>query len=269
VAFDGEDDSAGHDHRDAVDAAATSKWPHREPLFGMRSKSPLHKHADSVAHSPTSPNVRSIPSVSGSDLDLHVHPVLYFVHGIGGSARTWSGQIKYFNDLGYEIIAPDLLGHGFSSAPDSSKSYTFTKLFHDLVTIFDHYVPEARHCVVVGHGYGCSLATALSRLRPNINLLVLLASGGPAPLAPPLASNRAKNDACSLLTACLKPFLKCSFSKQRKYRPQGRTSKFPQPCDVPPYVIRHVVAGQTWPEGKLSHFGLHFGAQLRFRCCFR
>ena len=77
-------------------------------------------------------------------------PLIFFIHGVGGSADKWRGQIDYFNgDLGYECVAPDLIGHGFSSAPDRPKSYTFTKLLRDIVTIFDHFTRYAAN--VVGH----------------------------------------------------------------------------------------------------------------------
>ncbi len=56
-------------------------------------------------------------------------PCLFFIHGVGGSATTWTTQLEYFTSRGYEVVAPDLLGHGFSSAPDNPRSYTFAKLF--------------------------------------------------------------------------------------------------------------------------------------------
>ena len=64
-------------------------------------------------------------------------------------------------------------GHGFSSAPDKPKSYTFKKLLHDTQTIFDHFIPRNRECIVIGHSYGCSMAAALTRSRQGL----LLATG--------------------------------------------------------------------------------------------
>jgi pimeloyl-ACP methyl ester carboxylesterase len=95
---------------------------------------------------------------------------------VGGSADSWQNQLTFFSALGYEVIAPDLLGHGFSSTPDRPKAYTFTKLFRDTLTIFDHFcVSGGRQnpCVVIGHSYGGSIATALARSRPEqIKVLV-------------------------------------------------------------------------------------------------
>ena len=77
-------------------------------------------------------------------------------------------------------------GHGFSSAPDRPKSYTFKKLLQDTQTIFDHFIPRNRECIVIGHSYGCSMAAALTRSRSeSVKLLVMCSSGGPTPLCPP------------------------------------------------------------------------------------
>jgi abhydrolase domain-containing protein 8 len=95
---------------------------------------------------------------------------------VGGSADSWQNQLTFFSALGYEVVAPDLLGHGFSSTPDRPKAYTFTKLFRDTLTIFDHFcVSGGRQnpCIVIGHSYGGSIATALARSRPEqIKVLV-------------------------------------------------------------------------------------------------
>ena len=184
-------------------------------------------------------------------LPTPLRPALFLIHGVGGSASTWTSQIDFFSELGFEIIVPDLLGHGFSSVPDNAKCYTFSKLFRDLLTIFDHYIPENRQCVIIAHSYGCSFAAALTRTRPsNVIMLLLLASGGPTPLSPPKVF---KSIPTSLLT-CLKPFLRCGFLRQQQYNPRGRSMKFQEAFDVPSYVFRHIMTGQHWPEGNYLEF---------------
>ena len=42
-------------------------------------------------------------------------PALVFLHGIGGAARAWRGQLDYFKD-NYHTIAWDMPGYG-GSAP--------------------------------------------------------------------------------------------------------------------------------------------------------
>ncbi|XP_047738715.1 uncharacterized protein LOC108680180 isoform X2 [Hyalella azteca] len=113
-------------------------------------------------------------------------PLLMFIHGVGGSSDDWHHQLWYFVSAGYEVVAPDLLGHGLSSAPDSAACYRFPRLLEQLRLLYDLFVPKGRKCVLVGHGYGCALAAALLRYRPSsAPLLVLASCGGPAPLMPP------------------------------------------------------------------------------------
>ena len=202
-------------------------------------------------------------------------PFLFFIHGIGGSADSWSEQLKYFSDrMSFECVALDMLGHGFSSAPDKQKAYTFQKLLRDTLTVFDHFtsvsamnnsLDQPRECIVVGHSYGCAFATAISRLRPdNVKLLVLIASGGPTPLAPP---QNYLSMSPSMLKCCLLPFSKCraTLGKAKlgaEKRPtstaavsvatrRSRNSFYQNVFDVPSYVIQHSINGQYWPEGKL------------------
>jgi len=225
-------------------------------------------------------------------------PLIFFIHGVGGSADKWRGQIDYFNgDLGYECVAPDLIGHGFSSAPDRPKSYTFTKLLRDIVTIFDHFtsvsvlnngLDTARACVVVCHGYGCALGTALTRIRPeSVKSLVMIASGGPTPLAPPPPSALPQHLAtagvagprsgmagrCCLIPAALAIglFNSCSLANlTRKYSSdsksgmstaaasvaarRSRNANYLDSLDVPAYVLNHIIMGQVWPEGDASYY---------------
>lgn len=141
-----------------------------------------------------------------------------------------------------------MLGHGFSSCPDKAKAYTFTKLFKDILTLFDTYVPDNKKSIVFGHSYGCSFTVALARTRPDrISTLVMVASGGPTPLAPP--PHVKKYPQC--LLDCAKRVLECKWKaeQQHKYNPRGKTIKFNKAFDVPGYVFKHMMTGQVWPEG--------------------
>lgn len=82
-------------------------------------------------------------------------PTIVFIHGFGSSAEIFSHQLEYFSNLGYPCIAPDLLGHGMSSASNRSGDYHFEKLLQDLDLVLHHYAfkPEQK-CVLVAHNYG-------------------------------------------------------------------------------------------------------------------
>lgn len=82
-------------------------------------------------------------------------PTIVFLHGFGSSAEIFEHQLQYFSSLGYPCIAPDMLGHGMSSAPGRSRDYNFAKLLKDLDAVLHHYAfKPGEKCVLVAHNYG-------------------------------------------------------------------------------------------------------------------
>lgn len=79
-------------------------------------------------------------------------PMLFLIHGVGGNTFIWQKQLIYFLERGYEIIVPDLLGHGKSTQIKDEKSYQFLSLANDLLVVFDKYAKQKN--VVIGHSYG-------------------------------------------------------------------------------------------------------------------
>ena len=77
---------------------------------------------------------------------------LFFIHGVGGSAEIWNAQLDFFASLGIEAVAPDLLGHGFSSCPNNAKDYSFNEILADVEAVFDKYCK--RQNIVIAHSYG-------------------------------------------------------------------------------------------------------------------
>ena len=81
-----------------------------------------------------------------------VNPTIFFIHGVGGSTNIWNKQIAYFVAKGYEIIIPDLPGHGKSTKELNENSFQFTSLAQDMLQIFDKYKRSKN--VIIGHSYG-------------------------------------------------------------------------------------------------------------------
>lgn len=98
-----------------------------------------------------------VPQTSKDDVVFRRNrkPMIVFLHGFGSSAEVFEHQLKYFSGLGYPCIAPEMLGHGLSSAPRNSRDYQFDKLLKDLDAILQHYAfqPDQK-CIIVGHNYG-------------------------------------------------------------------------------------------------------------------
>jgi abhydrolase domain-containing protein 8 len=91
-------------------------------------------------------------SVSFESQDNQNIIVIFFIHGVGGCAELWSEQLRHFCRAGYAVVAPDLLGHGGSSAPRDQREYEFSELSKDMMTIFDRF--SRRRNILVGHSYG-------------------------------------------------------------------------------------------------------------------
>jgi 3-oxoadipate enol-lactonase len=101
-------------------------------------------------------------------------PTLVFLHGIGGAARAWRGQLDYFADS-YRSIAWDMPGYG-GSAPLSSVSIASLA---DALGDFLDAVGAVRP-VIVGHSIGGMIVQQLLAQDPAIAGAVVLAQTSPA-----------------------------------------------------------------------------------------
>lgn len=110
---------------------------------------------------------------------------ILFLHGFPSSSYDWHNQITYFSNLGYSIIAPDLLGYGGSSSPSTLEPYTFKSMCSDLISILKHCsinLDSGEKVHIVGHDFGSILMGPLLGYFPHI---ALTASFLAAPYIPP------------------------------------------------------------------------------------
>ncbi|KAF7692533.1 protein ABHD8 [Silurus meridionalis] len=187
---------------------------------------------------------RCISSCKGTHSDV----ALFFIHGVGGSLDIWGRQLDFFSKLGYEVIAPDLAGHGASTAPQIAAAYTFYALAEDLRAIFKRYARNRN--ILIGHSYGVSFCTFLAHEYPEqVHKVVMINGGGPTALEPSLCSIF-QLPSCVLhcLTPCLAwSFLKAGFARQGAKEKQ--LLKEGNAFNVSPFVLRAMMSGQYWPEG--------------------
>ncbi|KAG7164992.1 uncharacterized protein LOC121871005 [Homarus americanus] len=228
---EGDDDDAPYDHMQEA----------RQLVFWWQKSNP---HDDSEF------------CQNNAECKVKQKPLLLFLHGMGGSSDHWRQQLWYFVSCGYEVVAPDLMGHGLSSAPKDASQYTFSQMLDHITLVFDLFVPQGRKCVVIGHGYGCSLAAALARGRAlSVRLVIMASCGGPNPLIPNPPS---KSILHSHLATFLSPFLACGCcSREILYAPRGKhfASATLSGSDITPtprYVLEYVAKGQNWPEGDVA-----------------
>ncbi|KAM6948819.1 protein ABHD8-like [Aplochiton taeniatus] len=187
---------------------------------------------------------REISSCKGTHSDV----ALFFIHGVGGSLDIWGSQLEFFSRLGYEVIAPDLAGHGASSAPRIVAAYTFYALAEDLRAIFKRHARKRN--ILIGHSYGVSFCTFLAHEYPDqVHKVVMINGGGPTALEPSLCSIF---QLPSCVLHCLSPCLAWSFLKAgfaRQGAKEKQLLKQGNAFNVSPFVLRAMMSGQYWPEG--------------------
>ena len=104
----------------------------------------------------------------------HASQPLVFLHGIGGAARAWRGQLDAFGDR-YRAIAWDMPGYGGSAAlPAVSISALADALRDFLLQV------GATNPILVGHSIGGMIVQQVLSTSPDIAGAIVLAQTSPA-----------------------------------------------------------------------------------------
>lgn len=89
---------------------------------------------DDVAGYPTDRHRIEIPAGDGQDLRVHLidagpttAPAVVFLHGNPSWSYIWRHQIGPVVDVGYRVIAPDLVGMGMSDKPSALDDYSVAR----------------------------------------------------------------------------------------------------------------------------------------------
>ncbi|MFO0325837.1 MAG: alpha/beta fold hydrolase BchO [Burkholderiales bacterium] len=101
-------------------------------------------------------NRQSSPKTSPGNVRataLEERPVVLLVHGTGAASHSWRGLM---GDLAqhFTVVAPDLPGHGFTSAPPSS-GYALPAMARALAALLDKLA--LRPSIAVGHSAGAAI----------------------------------------------------------------------------------------------------------------
>src|SRR5258708_20288678 len=101
-------------------------------------------------------------------------PPLVFLHGIGGAARAWHGQLDFFKHR-YRTIAWDMPGYaGSASLPTVSIAALADALQDFLQQV------RAMKPILVGHSIGGMIVQQLLVKHPRIASAIVLAQTSPA-----------------------------------------------------------------------------------------
>jgi 3-oxoadipate enol-lactonase len=99
---------------------------------------------------------------------------LVFLHGIGGAARAWRGQIEAFSAR-YHAIAWDMPGYGGSTPLSTVSIATLADALRDFLQQVGASKP-----ILVGHSIGGMIVQQLLANSPDIPSAVVLAQTSPA-----------------------------------------------------------------------------------------
>jgi pimeloyl-ACP methyl ester carboxylesterase len=101
------------------------------------------------------------------------HPVV-LIHGFAASNNDWVYLTPELLDNGYQVLAPDLIGHGSSSKPWDPSCYTYS-------VIYQHFEEWIETCgldediTLVGHSMGGLIALDFASHNPgSIQNLILI-----------------------------------------------------------------------------------------------
>lgn len=166
----------------------------------------------------------------------------FLIHGLGGRGDQWHEQINALKHQ-YNLVIPDLLGHGKSDKPkiNSHNPYSFTELDLDLQALFKKYATEKN--IILGHSYGGAMATSLAfDHQDDVQKLILLA---PTPCAPSIEIPVLFKLPLFMMELC-RPLLERDF-QQRAFAPGDDAKLIEEEINAgkanPMYVISGMICG--------------------------
>jgi 3-oxoadipate enol-lactonase len=101
-------------------------------------------------------------------------PPLIFLHGIGGAARAWRGQLEFFGKT-FRAIAWDMPGYGQSVPLANVSIATLSDALQDFLQQIDANAP-----VLVGHSIGGMIVQQWLTGHPSAARAIVLAQTSPA-----------------------------------------------------------------------------------------
>ncbi len=119
-------------------------------------------------------------------------PILVLLHGFTGSAKSWGPLLDTFANIGFQVIALDMLGHGQSSAPADPKRYDIEHCRADILAALQQLDVAPQQAILLGYSMGgrVALYTALS----GYFRALILESTSPGLLDPAERAQRQQSD---------------------------------------------------------------------------
>ena len=94
------------------------------------------------------------------------HGTVFLLHGFPDLSFGWRYQIPLFMSLGLRVIAPDLMGYGLTSAPESPAFYTYKRAADDMSDLARQLGCE--NIFLGGHDWGGLVVFRLAIRYPSL-----------------------------------------------------------------------------------------------------
>lgn len=117
-------------------------------------------------------------------------PTIVFIHGAANDHSVWVLQSRYFAYHGWNVLAPDLPGHGKSDGPAFD---SITGAAQWVIRLFD--AAGAKSAALVGHSMGSLIALDAAAANPGrVTRIALIGTLVPMPVSEPLLAASKAND---------------------------------------------------------------------------
>jgi 2-succinyl-6-hydroxy-2,4-cyclohexadiene-1-carboxylate synthase len=116
---------------------------------------------------------------------------LVLLHGFSGSSENWATITKSLETC-YQLIAPDLLGHGQTDAPLDPARYGIDNAARDLSALCQRLGLDSAHWL--GYSMGGRLALYLALTYPQAVRTLTLESASPGLASPEARTERVRSD---------------------------------------------------------------------------
>ncbi|MEP4378987.1 MAG: alpha/beta hydrolase [Alphaproteobacteria bacterium] len=122
-------------------------------------------------------------------------PTLVLVHGGGNDHSAWGLQTRYFAHHGYNVLVPDLPGHGRSGGATPSSIEDFAAWLWRFVDAAGTDGDRVETVHLAGHSMGSLIALAAAAQMPvRTSSLILIGPSGHMQVHPDLLTATAAND---------------------------------------------------------------------------